>query len=306
MSLPLPVGSPGKVGFVTLAFAPVRGLTRLVTSRYQIPFQVMRAMHYDSDEPTMAYVTVVSPVGGVVQGDRLSLSATARTGSAAHITTASATNIYSMELDEGRLAEEFVVEADAYLEYLPDQLIPHRTARYRQETRFIVDPAGCLLYGETLLPGRIHMDDELFQYDWVDLGLRAERPDGTLLFADRLHLEPGRDDCRRIGRMGALPVMTSLYVLCPPSYQGALRTALDSLDFEPPEGKSRGQSDLSSAGVCPPEGALVGVTELPAQSGLMLRGLTADTILASRLLKEAWRAARQVLRGTPIPAQRKY
>lgn len=286
-ALALPVGSPGKVGFVTLAFAPVRGLTRLVTNQYQIPFQVMRAMHYDGNEPTMAYVTVVSPVGGIVQGDRLSLSATARTGSAAHVTTASATNIYSMELDDGRLAEEFVVEADAYLEYLPDQLIPHRAARYRQETRFVVDPAGCLVYGEVLLPGRIHMDDELFQYDWVDLRMRALRPDGSLLFADRLFLEPGRADCRRIGRLGALPIMTSLYVLCPPTYQGALREALDSLEFEPPE-------------------ALVGVTELPAQSGLMLRGLTADTILANRLLKSAWAAARQALRDTAIPAQRKY
>lgn len=285
-TLTLPVGSPGKVGFLELEFAPVRRLTRLVTNHHQVPFQVLRAMHYDSEEPAMAYVTIISPVGGIVQGDRLRLAVTVRAGSAAHVTTAAATSIYTMETDYGRLEEVLTVEAGAYLEYLPEQLIPHRAARYRQSTRLVVHPEGCLLYGEILLPGRIHMNAERFCFDEVDLRLRALRPDQQLLFADRLLLEPQQAEVRRVGRMGPLEVMTTLYILCPPSFLPELRAKLVALDFQPP-------------------GALVGVSELPEGSGLLLRGLTTDTILANRLRYAAWQVARQVLRGTAVPERRR-
>jgi urease accessory protein len=286
-SLQLPVGTAGKVGFVEMEFAPSRGLTRLVRSRYQIPLQLLRAMHYDSAEPTMAYMSVIAPVGGVVQGDRLKLSAKARAGAAAHVTTVSATNVYSMETDYGSLEEELCVDADAYLEYLPDPIIPHRNARYRQSTRLVVDPDGCLVYGEILLPGRIHMNAEVFQYDEVDFRLRALRPDGSLLFVDHFLLEPKQMNCDQIGRVGSLGIITTIYVLCPPRYLPDLRQALSEASLQPPL-------------------ALVGFSELPESSGMMLRGLTADTVLAGRLLTSAWQAARRVLRGTPIPEVRKY
>lgn len=286
-TLQLPVGTPGKVGIVHMEFAPARGLTRLVRSRHQVPFQLLRAMHYDPAEPAMAYMTVASPVGGVVQGDRLTLSATVRTGSAAHVTTVSATNVYTMEVDYGSLDEELMVEAGAYLEYLPDPIIPHKGARYRQSTRLVVDPEGCLLYGEMLLPGRIHMNGEVFAYQEVDFRLRALRPDGSLLFVDRFVLEPQRINCRQVGRLGRLGVMTTLYILCPPGYLAPLRQALGAVTLPPAEG-------------------LVGFSELPERSGMMLRGLTADTVEASRLLRAGWQAARAVLRGTPIPDTRKY
>lgn len=287
-ALQLPVGSPGKVGLLDMDFAVVGETTKMVAHKQRVPYQVLRAMYYDLSEPNMAYTTVLSPTGGLLQGDRLTLGITVRSGASVHVTTAAATNVYTMKADHASLDEELLVEPHGYLEYIPDPIIPHKHARYVQNTRLVADPDGVLVYGETLLPGRIAMDDEIFQYDRLDIRVRALRPDGKLLFNDRLYIDPTQAAWSNAGRMGDYLIMCNLFCLVPAQLLGRLREAFTAL---PPPPKAD---------------AVVGFSELPHESGLLLRCLAKDTITASGLMGEWWRCTRQALRGTQPPETRKY
>ena len=67
----------------------------------------------------------------------------------------------------------------AYLEFLPDPLIPHRRARFLSDTRISIAPTATLLYSEIVQPGRKHHHpDECFGATLLSLAVEAARPDG--------------------------------------------------------------------------------------------------------------------------------
>ena len=67
----------------------------------------------------------------------------------------------------------------AYLEFLPEPLIPHRRARFLSDTRIAIAPTATLLYAEIVQPGRKHHHpDESFGATLLSLSVEAVRPDG--------------------------------------------------------------------------------------------------------------------------------
>ena len=52
--------------------------------------------------------------------------------------------------------QDIVLGENAYLEYLPDPVIPYRNARFVTRTRVRLPPSATLLYSELLMPGRMH------------------------------------------------------------------------------------------------------------------------------------------------------
>src|SRR5579859_5236278 len=129
--------------------------------------------------PAMPCVFIISNSGGILQGDRHTISIELGAGSQAHITTQAATKIHEMDANYAAQLQEVVLHENAYLEYLPEAVIPHRRARFLARTSIAIDPTATLLYSEILLAGRkYYADGELFQYDLFSSTIHATRPDG--------------------------------------------------------------------------------------------------------------------------------
>ena len=89
------VGKTGKVGFLKLALEhdSQRSKTIVTEQRTQVPLYVQKALHYDETVPSMAHVFILSPSGGVLQGDRYRTDIELKNKAISHITTQGATRI---------------------------------------------------------------------------------------------------------------------------------------------------------------------------------------------------------------------
>jgi urease accessory protein len=281
----LPVGAPGRVGLLELSVARRGGTTRVEHQYQRAPLHVYRPIHLDPHLPEMAFVFVQQFGDGFVQGDRCRMDVDCGPGTALHLTTQAATNLYR---SDGSCATQLVnlrVEAGAVLEHLPDPVVPFAGSRFFQRTLLTVDADATAIVGDVLLPGRVARG-ELHAYDVYWTETEARRPDGTLLFADALRLGPGvgaRPGSE--GLLGGCDVVAALYVatqLTPPhELVECLREAL-------------GGDDL-----------LAGASELPNGCGAVARILGPSSRAVGAAFTEAWNAVRLAVLGVPAPDRRK-
>jgi urease accessory protein len=237
--------------------------------------------YLDPGLPGMAFVYVQNPTGGVFAGDQLALEVVADAEVDVHVTTQSATKLYRMEGGEARQELSFAVGERAYLEHVPDALIPQAGTRYRQETRVEL-AAGARFVGlETVAPGRRAHGEE-FAYERLELATEVRR-DGRELCAERLLLEPARAGPDRAGVLGGASYLVSLFALAPGSDVDALVATVD-----------RALAEFGGAAGALPNGA-----------GVIGRVLSPDPRLAEHARLRAWSAGRQALLGVPAPAVRK-
>src|SRR5262249_23590092 len=105
------------------------------------------------------------------------------------------------------------VAPDAVLEYMPDPLVPCRGSRFFQRINVTADEGSTVILSETLLPGRV-AHGERRDYDLYWSETEARRPDGSLLFADLVRLDPvyGAHPSSP-GLLGPYDVFGSLHVL---------------------------------------------------------------------------------------------
>ena len=282
----LPVGAAGKVGLLELTLAPSGGATRVVRQYQRAPLHLYRPIHLDAGRPDMAFVFVQQSGDGLVQGDRYRIDIDCAAGSAAHITTQAATNVFGARRNFATQMVNLRADAGSVVEYLPDPLVPFRGARLFQRTCVTADRSSTVILGETLLPGRV-AHGERHVYDVICGETEVRRPDGTLLFADVLRLNPaGGDDLQSLGLLGGHDVVATLYVvtakMAPSAIVSVLRDVL---------GESRG--------------VLAGASELPNHCGAVARVLGPTSKVVKGAMRAAWNAARVALLGVPAPDLRK-
>ncbi|MGH8822738.1 MAG: urease accessory protein UreD [Rhodoferax sp.] len=282
----LGVGCSGKVGLLELQLAEVGGATRIVHQFQQLPLYIFRPIHVDPAWPAMAFVYLLQSGDGIVQGDRYRLDLDCAPGTAAHFTTQAATKIYRMEDNFGTQIVNLTVGAGAFVEYLPDAVIPFRDSRFYQRMRITVDPDATVIFGETLLPGRVARGEaHAYALYYTDTEVRT--PDGRLLFADRLKLEPRLASPRSPGLLGGYDVLATLYVVTRKSPAKALVERLHHcLASQPPE-------------------VLAGASELPNGCGAAVRILGPTSAAVAAAMRVAWNEARLAVVSLPAPDLRK-
>ena len=162
----LDVGKSGKVGLLRLKFEENSDKNKtVITDQYsQVPLYTQKALYYDENLPNMAHLFIMSPSGGILQGDRYRMDISLANNAVSHITTQGATRIYKMNSNYATQLININVGKDCYLEFIPDQIIPFRNSRYYQKVSLNVDPSATLIYSEIIVPGRVAMG-ELFSYD---------------------------------------------------------------------------------------------------------------------------------------------
>ena len=280
----LEVGAAGKVGLLDLALSRHGGVTRLRRHYQRAPLHLYRPIYLDDGRPDMAFLFLQQSGDGLVQGDRYRVDIDCGPGSATHVTTQAATNVFGARQNFATQLVNLRVGAGAVLEYMPDPVVPFRGSRLFQRMCVTVDPEATVIFGETLLPGRVaHEEAHVYDLYWGET--EARRPDETLLFADVLRFNPGGGESP-IGLLGPYDVIAALYVVSrqtdPPDMVAVLRRALTAC-----------------------RDVLVGVSELPNGCGAVVKLLGPSSKTVQATLRTAWNAARLELLGTPAPNLRK-
>ncbi|MGA8220472.1 MAG: urease accessory protein UreD [Candidatus Acidiferrales bacterium] len=183
--------------------------TILSESSCEPPLRVVRAF-VQADGAALVHLHNVS--GGLLSGDRLSLVVRVDENAKVQLTTTGATRIYRAREEAGPAAQrtEIGIGPNAFLEYLPDQIIPYACSRFSQRTTLELAPGAGLFWWEILAPGR-EAHGELFAYDFVELkaDLRAE---GRLLARDRVRLEPRKYPVASSARLGSYRYWATFYI----------------------------------------------------------------------------------------------
>jgi urease accessory protein len=276
-------GAPGKLGLLQLEFVGGDGdPTRLLPHYASGPPRLQRALYLDPAQPNMAFGIMQSVSGGILQGDRLAVEITAGPGSQAHVTTQSATKLYRMERNYATQRVWLRALSGAYLEFLPDYLIPYRGARFYQELELEVADDATVLLSDSFAPGRV-ASGELFAYELLWTRVRAGDLEGRLRFSDTTRLQPARHAPGRVGMLGTHRDLATLYVVTRQVDAGELEAALYECVAAAPDVWS-------------------GVSRLPDGAGVVVRVMGPHSRAVQTALYGAWRVTRRLLLGTEAPA----
>ncbi|WP_430334710.1 urease accessory protein UreD [Rhodococcus sp. ACT016] len=278
----LPPGSPGKDGVLELEFVLVGERTEIGHRRQRPPLQIMRPLYVDPQRPDLPVVYLMSTGGGLVQGDRMRFEFDCGPGTSVHLTTQASTKVQRMDTDYATQIVSLRAGAGAFVEYLPEPLIPFAGARLHQRTAVTVDPTATVVLGETVLAGRLARD-ERHRYDVFASDLEISRPDGTLLAVDTIRLLPADGGVTGPAVFGDHDVVGTLYVISSLASASALADAL------------HGAIDAAA------EGIRAGVSILPDDCGAWVRVLGPDTESVGAVVRAAWDAARRLLIGVAAP-----
>ena len=278
-------GSPAKVGILDLEFA-LRGDRTELTGRYQkTPLQIMRPLYVDPEVPGMAFTYVMATGGGVAQADRYRQDLVCGPGTQALFTTQAATKVYRMEHDYATQRVHLTAGEGAYVEYVPDAVIPFAGSRFHQSSVVTADETATVVYAETVTAGRLARG-ERHEYTVFTSDLEIRRPDGTLLAVDTMRLRP--EDIGGVtgpGVFAGYDHVASVHVI---SSRRPAREIADTL-----------HGSLEGADV------LHGASVLPDECGAWTRILGREQPSVTAAVHAAWDAVRGLLLGHPAPDLRK-
>ena len=274
------VGAVGKRGYISLGFERDGDRTILRHWERRAPLIVQRALYCDPYWKALPYVYIVSSGGPNVDGDRYEQHFTLSRDAFAHITTGAATKIAQMRHNHSALRQYITLDEGAYMEYLPEPIIPHRGSRFYSHTHIIIAPTATLLYAEIYLCGR-RWSGERFDYDILSVGVQAERSDGQRLFRDKFIVRPHTQNPSVVGVMGEYEVLANVMVLTP---------------------KPMAERIYSQ---CEPrfdETLVAGITSLPNECGLIYRVMGYDSQSVKHAVREFSSLVRQTVKGYPLAA----
>ena len=263
------------------------GATILRVKQQQPPWRVVRGFPAASGE-LLAHVHNVS--GGIFDNDQLDCRIDVAADAQAQVTSTGATRVYRSRAPEriARQRAELRVGRNAYLEYLPDQLIPFAGSRLEQSMSVELSRGASLILWDRVAPGR-EASGELFRHE--SLASRfVLAADGGPIAIERWSIEPVLRNLGAAARLGAFRHFGSCYICRagePAEYWRAFEGELQQI-----------------AGRLPGPEVLWGVTSLRAH-GLVARGVAANGRSLADGLIEIWKAAKWHLCGRAATLPRK-
>ena len=282
----LAVGQSGKVGILDLELqATNTGKTIITKQFFQIPLQIQRALYPEISLPEMAYLYVISPSGGILQGDRYRTDVLLKNNAIAHITTQGATRVYSMDSNFASQIVNITVDENCYLEYIPDQIIPYEHSRYYQKVNLKVHENSTLIYSEILTPGRVAMG-ESFEYDICYLRTHCKNQDKKIRFLENTKIEPKKQRLKDFGILGEYNSVGTVYILTRKEnvadLENSINIAIRNID-----------------------GVSVGTSLLPENSGIIIRILGNKTDNIFEVIFKTLEISRRKILGASFSKTRK-
>ncbi|MBI1324409.1 urease accessory protein [bacterium] len=252
-------------------------------SERRAPLLVQRALYCDEGMPEMPVVYVITNSGGILQGDRYAIDFEIGENACAHITSQAATKIHEMDANHAAQTQEIVLHEGAYLEYLPEYVIPFRHSRFQTKTNIRIAASATLIYSEILAGGRKHYGTgESFEFDLFSSTVAARRLDGQDLFVERFVIEPAKFPVSGIGTMSGFDVFGNVILLTPRENAEAIYSQIQPT-------WNRETSCFSGASL------------LPNDAGLIFKVLGKDTAVVRHEVREFWSRVRPQIKGQPVP-----
>jgi urease accessory protein len=264
-----------------------KGTTILRVKQQQPPWRVVRGFKAASGE-LLAHVHNVS--GGILDTDSLDWRIDVAPGAQAQVTSTGATRVYRSRtpLSIASQRAALTVGENAYLEYLPDQLIPFAGSRFDQSMRVELAPGASLILWDRIAPGR-EASGELFRYESLasafELTAEAEP-----IAIERWTIVPMLRCVNAVPRLGPFRYFGSCYICRAgesPAYWRKFESAMQEI------------ADRISG----PE-VLWGITSLRSH-GIVARGVATTGRSLSDGLVEIWKAAKWHLCGRVATVPRK-
>jgi urease accessory protein len=283
----LGVGSAGKLGAITLKLElePQTQKTVLKEQYSKVPLYTQRVLYLEESLPSMAYLFIISPSGGILQGDRYRMDITLSKDALFHLTTQGATRIYRMDKNFATQVVNITVGEGCYFEFIPDQIIPYRDSRFYQKVLLNVHDNATMVYSELLVPGRV-ASGESFDYDICYLKTNARNQDGELRFIDIAILEPKKRILKNSGVLENFDVVGTVYILAPANHIKELNSLINSMIESFPK-------------------VYGGATILPNSSGVMVRLLGPFASDVRDVIIEVTRITRKEILDAPFSRIRK-
>ena len=207
------VGKSGKIGFLQMELQhdSQKKKTVITRKKTQVPLYLQKALHYDVDYPSMAHLFILSPSGGILQGDRYRMDVELKNNAISHLTTQGATRIYKMDSNYATHMVTINLKNNSYLEFIPEQIIPYIDSRFYQKTELNIDDSSTVVYSETIVPGRIAMG-EMFDFDVCYLKTEGSI-DKKIQFRDFSLLIPKQQKTNSITMFDDKTILTSVYLM---------------------------------------------------------------------------------------------
>jgi len=184
------------------------GKTFLASQHFRLPLQVLTPFYSDADGT--AFVYLLNPSGGILQGDVLETDITVEPLARAFVTTPSANKFYKMDEGHATLRNRIAVSDGGVLEYMPEYNIPFAQSSVIQETRFDLAPGATLLAFDMIVPGRMEKG-EFFEYDLYSSKISI-RVNGKLLAHEVARIEPKTSDPRGMGVLDGRNVYGTVFL----------------------------------------------------------------------------------------------
>ena len=280
------VGAPGKRGYLNLGFEiDAQGKCILRDLDRRAPLIVQQELYFDEEMPEMPCVYILSSGGPNVDGDRFEQNITLRKGAFAFVSTGAATKLAEMRYNYSGMIQHITLEEEAYLEYLPEPIIPCRHTRFISDTCMRIAPSATVFYSEIFTGGRKYYDGgELFAYDVLSVCMHGERPDGRQLFREKFVICPDRQSPRTIGVMDMYDVFANVIVMTPKEHADNIYAGTSAFI----------DRDLHVA---------AGITRLPYDCGLMYKVLGAEPAPVKNLVRAFCSSVRREIKGRPLPEE---
>ena len=233
----------------------------------------------------MPCVYILSSGGPNVDGDRYRQNITVRKDAMAFVSTGAATKLAEMHDNYSGMRQEIVLEEGAYLEYLPEPVIPCRHTRFISDTRMVVHPSASVFYSEIFMGGRkYYREGELFEFDILSVCTHGERPDGRRLFREKFIIDPRRSPIRDTGTMHHYDVFANVLVMTPPA-------------------KAAQIYDSTPAFIDRDARLAAGITHLPNEAGLLFKVLGMEPGPVKQTVRDFCSRVRQAVKGRPLPPE---
>ena len=277
------VGCPGKHGYLNLGFELDRdGKSILRELDRRAPLIVQQELYFDQEMPEMPCVYILSSGGPNVDGDRYQQNIYLKEGSIAWISTGAATKLAEMRSNYSGLIQNITLEKNAYLELMPEPIIPCKHTRFIADTTMTIDESATAFYSEIYMPGRKHHNNEVFQYDVLSVCTHAQRPDGRQLFREKFIIDPLQGHLRDTGVMHGYDVFANVLVVTPPD-------------------KAKEGSDATPAFIDRDNRIAAGITHLPNDAGLLYKVLGMEPGPVKKVVREFCSRVRMAVKGKPLP-----
>jgi urease accessory protein len=151
-------------GNLDLAYSNDRGQTHLIHTSVKAPLKVQRPFYPEGK--AVCHSIILHTAGGIVGGDRNSLSIALQENAQALITTAAAAKVYRSKGKVAKQTTQIEIAPGGCLEWLPQETIIFNGAIYQQELRVELAPGASWLGWEITRFGRSARGEKYLEGEW--------------------------------------------------------------------------------------------------------------------------------------------